>query len=386
MRTFDVTVVGAAGEAVVTVHADTEAEACAAAAEHGEPVSVRRRLALSGRALTSQERFTFLEKLGGLLRSQVGTGAALRLLRDQFSGRVREVASMLLADIEAGGDLCSAMARVGPKDFPPALVSIIRAGTQSGATADALEAGARYEEDAQTLRRQSRKGLISALVGYFAAVIVVGASVFWMGPKIMASPLLRAGDTNVDWAFTSGLVLTALLGLLTAALIGLLINSTLLKRVAPLKADAVTRAIPVWRDAVLGKERFVAYHTMSALLKTGMPLEAALSLASQSVPAGRLAQQLHAAAQFVVAGQPWVSQLADLSELDRVAVGSAEDREQAALAFSRLSTFARRDFVSSTENLVTGLQMTAAISLTLGGGLMFALSILPMLMAASAIL
>lgn len=387
MAQFKAIVVDRDGELELTLSAETLDAAQQEAARFGYVVSVRRQVTWQpeGR-LSSRERALFLSKLAGLLAARVGMGEALKLIQGQFKGRAAVVADLLARKIEAGADFAEALESLGAKDFPCSLVALIKAGMRAGGTADALEKASDFEEELDALRQTSRKGLLSAAMGYIAAVATIVVSMLWIGPAVMDSPLLANSETDMGWALTLGNVLAALTGATGLALIVLFAIATLGKKAAPLQADRITLSVPGWRHALLGRERFLSLFSLSTMIRAGLPLERALRIAKDTIPPGRLQVQLGEAAQSVEAGTEWADKLIDLEAIDRAALGAAMDRAQISQVLSRTANQAKRQYADSVSALVTAMQLISAVSLTLGGALLFALSILPMLQASQQIL
>lgn len=382
MPKFDVLVVDDSGELTLSILAESEAEARVTGAQRGEVVQVSQALDVGRtRRLSSEDRQLLLEKLATLLEARVGMGRALRLIRDQFDGRIQEVANMLLQHLEGGADLCSAMTAIGERDFPVALVSLLRSGISAKGTVAALEEASRFESELSELRRVSAKGVGAAASGFIAAAILIGVSVLWAGPALMESPLIKMSKVDVGWAFIVGNVLGGALLLASLGLGGLVFIATILKRVHPEDADSATMRVPVWRHVALGREAFLGWFSLAELLKSGTPLDVALRSAGENLPKGRFAKTLKSAAAAVERGEQWAEVFVDLESTDRVALGSAIGREQLASLLSRLALAAKRRYVQKTESFVMGLQLAAALSLSAGGALLFVVSILPMLMA-----
>lgn len=387
MPTFNAVVIEADGVVDLKVSAMTIEDARATAEAHGHVVSVSRQWDFAGRGLTPLEREAFLSKLASLLEARVGTGQALRLIRDEFEGRVRQVAGDMLQLIEAGASIADAMNALGAQNFPPALVALAQAGFHAGDSVRALESACEFETEMQALSQVSGKGLMSAGVGFASALGVLVASTFWIGPTVTSSMANMAkGGSDMGWAFMLGNVVTGLLVLMALVLGVLMAISTVGRRVNPEAADKLTSAIPVWGIMRLGKERFLGLHSLSALIKAGLTVEQALSITADSLPKGRLRCQTVAAVEAVASGQNWTSAFTDLPSTDRAALSSSSDRQQTVAVLARVAQSNRRGFQLATESFVMGLQLVSAVSLTIGGGLLFALSILPMLQTASKML
>lgn len=388
MPQFKAVVLTATGVFDLNISAESLADARTTAESRGQVLQLSRSVTLLARGMTPPEREAFLTKLASLLEARIGTGQALRLIREEFDGRVRLVADEMLRHIESGSGLAEAMIETGPEHFPPALVALTQAGLRAGNSAQALEAACQFEIDMQELSQTTGKGLFSAASGFVSAVAVSAISTYWIGPTVTQSmsAMSRGKSADLGWALSSGNILTISLLLLMVALLGLTFISTVGRRINPHLADAITHTIPIWGAMRLGKERFLGMYSLSALVKAGLPMEKALSITAGSLPPGRLQEQFAQAVEAVEAGENWTPAFIDLASTDRAALSSASDRSQAVVVLARVASAYRRLFQHHTEAFVLTLQLISAVALTAGGGLLFVLSILPMLQTASAIM
>lgn len=386
MPLFKATVIQPDGTQTLSIQARDKAEAYAFAQQLGAVVVIHRQWEMTT-ALSTRERELFLTKLASLLSSRVGLGRALRLIAEEFDGRIRRVAQAILQDVEGGAGLEEAL-EAHPDEFPASVVALVRAGIRAGNTARALETAAHFERDLQGLRQVAGKGLLNALIGFISALVVVVYSTYWLGPEMSTAMggMMDGGEVDIGWALTAGYALTWGLVALAATLAVLFLVSTVGRKLNPLGADSVTRAVPLWRGLRLGKERFLGLHALSALIGAGLPLEQALRRAADTLPQGRLSAQLRSAAEAVEQGAPWANQLTDLDRTDRAALVVASDKQQITQILARQSAGARNEFLSTTEIFVVALQGISALALTAGGGLLFAVSILPMLKTSSKLL
>lgn len=385
---FVAKILGNEGAQHLTISATSLAEAHALASSQGRVVSCKKiRQLLPSRALTSEEREQFLTQMSFLTGAGVGTGQALRILQENGTGRTRDVAAELLQAVEQGSSLAAALSLTTKPDFPSATRAMVWAGYRAGAGSEALEAASHFEAELRELKQASNSGLISAAVGFGGAAVATLASVFYMGPKILESTLVAsAGDAvNVDWAMTLGLVLGTLMLLMIAGASVLGWVHYVVRKVAPRWADSVTLAVPLWNSIALGQERFLSLYAVSSLLAQHIELEKAFETAVEGMVPGMYRQELVAASEAVKHGMPWVSEFALMSPLDKAALRGAANREQLAQIFGKIAHLTKSRYARARQSLAIALQAVAALCLVTAGGLLFALSTLPLLQSASAV-
>nr|WP_281070000.1 type II secretion system F family protein [Pelomicrobium methylotrophicum] len=323
----------------------------------------------------------FLSRLAAMLASGVGAGEALKLIRDTFDGRVRDVAHALLLKVESGLTVAEAIEEAGTRAFPEAVSAMIKAGSHSGATWKALRDAMSFEREIRAIRKGSAKGIWSAIGGFAAAAAFIFGTVFWMLPQMMKSDLMKlaGGQENLRWAiefsYGTGYVMAALAGI--AAFFLLL--ATVGRKIAPVLVDALILRIPVYKDFVLARNNYIAFYAMSMLVATGVRLEQAFSLMAKTTPPGALRNDFARAREAVRRGSPWALAMKTLHPTDRAALASSMDRDQVAKAFSAIADQYRDLYAQRTAAITAILQATAMIFLVLSGLIMFALTILPLL-------
>lgn len=389
MKTFKAKVISPDGAQIVILAAETESLAIEAAERLGKVIYCHPHFDLmSIKKLTSEEREQFLNQLSFLLSSGVGTGQSLRTLQSTYSGRLEALSGELLTQIENGESLSSALATVGARDFSPALLALVAAGHSSGKSAESLKAAAEFEADMRSLTSSTGGELFAAFSGFFTAVICTLFSVFYMGPKVLSSELTTAAGDGVDvaWAMTSGKILGVILVAITVGLALLYLNHTVLRKITPELSDKVSQAIPLWRELAFSKERFLAFFSLKSLTGPGLSLEEAFKLTAKGTVPGTFQKELKNAANAIKSGESWVSALKSLPHIDQAALNVAGDRKHMADIFGKLSIQYRHTYTKARQTTATILKLTAAFCLALSGGLLFAVSILPMLQATKSLL
>jgi general secretion pathway protein F len=375
----------------VEIRGPDKADARKQAARMGRVVTFKRTYRASmGGKMTAGDRQMFFTRLASMLGSRVGTSDALMLLRDTFGGKISEVSGRLLNYVQSGDDLAGAFAKVGQPDFPDATIALIQAGSRSGDTYRALQDARMFEWELNNVKKGAAKGLYTGVFSFLMAGGMVIASTLYIGPKIMESDLIKAsnkkGDVNIDWINTVGYVTGYLMAVLLA--IGFLMwgLSFLGRRIAPVTVDRVIMKIPYYKDLVLSRNNFIVLYGLALLVKSGVRTEEALNLSAQGAPRGALKADLIAARDAVKTGRQWPKVMNTLHPTDKAALMSATDREQVAHTLDTLATQYRELYAQRLASFVPILNLAAALFMSIAGGLLFGQSILPMLMASSALL
>jgi len=367
------------------VVAENEAAALSLARRNGRVLSLTKKSQFGVvKALTPADRQIFFTRLSAMLASRVGTSDALKLIRDTFSGKIKEVAGRLLNFVESGDDLAGAFQKVGSPDFPEATVALIHAGSRSGETWRAIRDAAELEYQLATVKKGAAGGLWGGLGSFVFAGLVIVISTLYVGPKIMKSPMISALSKDVvdiGWvnttAYAVGYTMAALMaigGLMAAlAFVG--------RKVVPVLADEAILRIPYYKDLILARNNYITLYGLGLLLRSGVRTEEALILTANGAQKGALRRDLEEAAQAVRTGKPWARALKTFHPTDRAALSSAVDREQIANTLDHLARQYRDLYAQRLASLVPLLKLLSALCLLLAGGILFGQTILPLLLA-----
>lgn len=370
----------------VEIQARTKEEAYDHINKMGRVVTFRRKVSLDLRSgLTAADRQIFFTRVSAMLSSRVGTSDALMLMRDTFTGKIQEVSARLLNYVESGDDLSAAFERVGAPDFPEATIALIKAGARSGETWRAIKDAAEFEYQLHNVKKGAAKGLWTGIGSFIGAGVLTIVSTLYVGPKIMESDLIKAGNkggaVNIDWinslAFGVGYLMAFLL--VVGVLFWLL--ASVGRRVAPVKADKLILKIPFYKDLVLARNNFIVLYGLALLIKSGVRTEEALRLSAEAAPRGALKSDLVAAMNAVKTGKHWPKVMQTLHPTDKAALLSATDREQVATTLDTLANQYRELYAQRLSSFVPVVNLLAALFMSIAGGLLFGQSILPMLMA-----
>ena len=373
----------------VVVLAETLPEAKASASRQGRVVSIRKNSGLStlfSRGMNSAERIVFLSRLSTMVKSRLGMGESLKVMKSAFNGPIARVSNELYKRVDSGADFGDAVVSMR-KDFPDTLSALIRSGIKGGDIGTALEDASEFEIEMEAVKRDSSKGLASAVFSFLlSAFIIIGTSMF-LGPYVMESDLIRAaGNVDIDWVFLTADIVALMMGIVTLICLFLLVLAYIIKPLSPSFADRLILKIPVYRDLILSQNNYTVFYGMSLLVKSGVRMEETLKLSYDSAPKGEIADDLKRAYNAVKKGESWPLAMRNLHPTDIAALSVSQDRDQIAISLSSVAKQYKKAYSQRVQQVVPIMQTISALFMTIGGGLIFAMIILPMLMMTDGLL
>ncbi|MDN5862525.1 MAG: type II secretion system F family protein [Salinisphaera sp.] len=379
MAQFAVRVYTRTGVTDTQVEAENASEAAIRAAAKGAVLSVKRiRFARMG-ALSYNERQVFLSRFSAMLASRVGATQSLTLIRQTFTGRIKQVAHELLLKVEAGQSVPEAIVSLGGRDFPATTRAMIQAGANSGATSQALRDAMVFEQALKAIKSGASKGIWAGLAAFVIGILFVVGTVFLMVPRIMDSPLMKLTggvenyETSIQLAYLFGYIMVAVLAILCL----FFLLATVGKAVAPMAADSIILRIPLYRDIVLSRGYYISFYGLALLIKSGVRMEEAFRLIAESTPPGLLRNDFNRACGAVKQGESWPAAMRMIQPTDRAALAASMDRTQVSEAMDAISV-AYRDLYAHRMALAAPIfQVLAALSLLVSGLVMFGLTMLP---------
>ena len=343
------------------------------------------------KVLSPADRYTFFIRLSSMLASKVGTSDALKLMRDTFTGKIREISSRLMDLVESGEDLAGAFSKIGQPDFPEATTALIQAGSRSGETWRAIKDAADLEQQLAGVKKGATGGLWMGVGSFIFAGLTTVASTVYVGPKIMGSSMIKAaaangGAINMHWVTATGNFIGYTMGILLVLGLVLWGFAVAGRKIAPVKADKLILKIPYYKDLVLARNNYITLYGLSLLVKSGVRTEEALRLSATTAPAGALRNDLVNAQTAVKKGKPWAGALSTFHATDRAALMSSVDREQVFNTLDQLARQYRDLYAQRLASFVPALNLLSALFLSLSGAILFGESIFPLLIAAKQLL
>ncbi|WP_434716169.1 type II secretion system F family protein [Paraburkholderia sp. A3RO-2L] len=341
------------------------------------------------RGLSVADRLMFFQRLASMLGSKVSASEALEIIFQSFTGAIRDAARILRDEIVRGATLYEAMERAGSKYFPEAIVAIVKTGSRGGDQAYAIREAARFERELEQVKKESSKGLWSALMGFVAGVITILASTYYVAPMILNSSLVSAsGGTDIGWVMTLSKVISAIAIIASVIMGGVFFYGVVIRPFAPAAVDRGILKIPFYRDMALAKTNYMVFFGLGVLLKAGLRVEEALELSIESAPKGELRNDLERARTAIMKGsvKPWPFYMTMLHPTDKAALATAQDREQTARTIEQLAITYQTLYRSRLELFVPSVQAFSAVFLALAGFVLFGVSVIPLMQSTSSIM
>ena len=347
------------------------------------------RLSLHGKgrrrkSLSQKEIGVVTRELATLLEAGLTLDRSLQILVDLGSEEhLVRVLTDLQQRVRGGSTFSSALEQQGGQ-FPRLYINMVRAGEASGALDQVLARLADYLERTAELRET----ITSALVYPTVLLVVAGLSVIMLLVFVVpqftslfndmgaALPLptrivVGAGDLfrNYWWAM-----------LAVIALIAATIEQRLKRPEVRQRFDRRLLATPLFGDLVWKLETARFCHTLATLLKNGLPLLSALTLAKEVVANYKLAGLLDEAAEDLKHGRGLAEPLSRREVLPQLAMQMIRVGEESGALDTMLAKVAEiydRETRSSVRRLLTLLEPVLIIGL----GIVVAGIIISILMA-----
>ncbi len=314
------------------------------------------------------ELILFTVQLNRLLRAGLPLDRALnilqRLLSSSGKDQLATIIDTLSKDIEAGEDFASALSK--HPFFPPYYVNLVRAGQAAGALPRILESLADYLQKQQAFRQE----LLSALLypsfllifGLFAVQTVLVYVLPRFGrifddlgvdPPAFTRFLIKLGLFWRDWG---PLVLILLLG------VGVYLRHRLGSPEGRKRLEELLLRLPLLGRNLLLADLARIFRGLAVMMSGGVPVEKALSLASEIPTLSMLRDLLSRAGEEVKKGQPLSASFRSLPfpfVVDLLTVG--EETGDLAEAFSDIATLAEEEVQNYTQRFLTLLEPAAIL-------------------------
>lgn len=272
------------------------------------PLSLRRRHGAGWRR--NRETFSvplFAQELHALTEAGLGLVESLEAFAEkERSPANRAVLERLIAELRSGQRFSAALRAQGDV-FPPLFVGIVEAAANTGDLASALERYIGYSQNLQAVRQR----MLSAAI-YPAILVTVGALVAlflmgWVVPRFAA--VYRGSNRALPWGSQLLLDWGSFVGQHAAALgAGLVVLVVLVALwVRSVRRQDAWSRVARWVPGVAGWLELLTlsrlFLTLGLLLRGGLPLPQALTLARSVLPAGR-AVAMDRVAERIAEGQP----------------------------------------------------------------------------------
>lgn len=249
----------------------------------------------------------FTRELAVLLGAELTIDQSLRLLRDESrSSAVKTLSSRLLESTIAGAPLSAGLEQHGA-NAPPLMINLIRAAEARGNLSGALTDLARFLETRLDMRRNIKSALTYPLVLAAAALVTLTIIVTMLVPALL--PLFEEANAEAPLAlrlidgtaqFVRESWLAAGLALLGA---GVLLWLALRKPRVQRARDRLVLSLPFFGAIASAINTALFARTLGTLLRSGVPLVAALKTSADVVTNRYMAEALQKASVELMEGR-----------------------------------------------------------------------------------
>ena len=330
--------------------------------------------------MTLSERTKWFYRMSGMVSARVPTTEALKVMRNAFGGQIRKASDLMLTRMSAGFSIVEAFEQ-DPRNFPPTIVALVRAGMSSGNSARALRDVADYERNLAKIKRGSMGKIYQALGAFAMAAGIMWYSSKYISPQILDNVLFKqkGNDAGFEWTRTLGDDTLYLMYFLMALFTALFLLGTVGRKVIPDLADAVILRIPHYRDLVLARTFQTALYRFGLLVRQGVPLTEALKLCIEDTPPGAIRTDMGRALKALQKGRSWPDAMHTLQATDKAALATSADASDVAMTLEQLAEQYSEIYEQKLGFIGPALQTTAAVFLTASGAILFMQTMLPIM-------
>jgi len=241
---------------------------------------------LRGQRVPGRDLAAFTQQLATLLEAGLPLDRALGILEGLApSLRLRAITADVLRSVRGGTSLGEALAKHHPRPFSRLYINMVRAGESGGVLEQTLRRLAEFLEEAQ----EFRDTLVSALIYPTLLATVGGAAVIFLMTFVIPrfADIFRDLGSAIPWPTQ---VLMAVSGWLTrywwavaggVLAIALLLRAWVATAAGRLRADELVLGVPVLGAVVLQTEVARFARITGTLLKSGVPMLAALGVVKE---------------------------------------------------------------------------------------------------------
>jgi general secretion pathway protein F len=322
------------------------------------------------RRLSQKEIGILTRELATLIEAGLTLDRSLQVLIDLTT---EEHLVRVLSDLQQrvrGGATFSSALEAQEGQFARLYINMVRAGEASGALDQVLDRLADYLERVAELRQTVTSALVYPAILLFIAGMSVILLLVFVVPQFTvlfadmgaALPLptrivVAAGDLFRNWWWAM---------LVAIALIAVIIERWLQDEQVRNRLDHRLLELPLFGDLIWKMETARLAHTLSALLKNGLPLLTALNLAKEVVSNRKVAGLLDEAAEELKHGRGLAGPLSRLKALPDLALQMIRVGEESGALDAMLAKVANiydRETRTSVQSMLTLLEPILIVGL-----------------------
>ncbi len=329
------------------------------------------------------EQQVFLQRLSAMISSKVSATKALTIMAENFIGPIRKASTRMLGMVESGMTIGQAMEVLGSRYFNSQVIALVIAGERSGSTGIALKSAAKFQAEMERVKSgasiEMLKGVLGLIIGggfiiiirYFLAPVMLG-----MDLVVKNWEMVKEGVNHWKGIADVSIIVFAVI---MVFIIGVWLLSSLGRVVVPNYADKIVMKIPVVKSIILAKKYYASLYGLSLLISSGMSIRNALKISAESSGKGQLKRDYEAAYEAIMKGKSWAHEMYSLHPTDKAALAMVQDRAQTAETLNDIAEQYKAIYISQVAITAPVIQFTAVVFMALCGGIIFGLTIAPIL-------
>ncbi len=258
--------------------------------------------------ISLDEKIVVARNLAAMLEAGLTTSRALSVMERQTkNSHLHSVLGILISDVKRGGTFAGALAKF-PDVFPPLMISMAKAGEESGKLAESLRVIAVQMERASNLNKRIKGALI------YPSIVLVAMVAIGILMLIFVVPTLTSTfkELGTDLPPTTQLIIaisTFLTDHTVLALLGLLIVFVAVVLAARTPSGRrflnwLFLRIPIIRGIVIETNAARTTRTLSSLLSAGVDVVLAIAITRDVVENSYYKEVLSEAETTVTKGKP----------------------------------------------------------------------------------
>lgn len=327
--------------------------------------------------IKDEDRILFMRNLGAMLHAGLPLVRALNVIERQTrKAKIKDIVTAMIKSIEQGGALSVGMEQ-HPKMFSGLVISMVRAGEESGSLIETLKNISDQLEQTSELKKKVRGAMLYPLIVVSALLIVGVIMLVYIVPTLTKV----FTDMNVELPFTTRIVVGLSDFLATHFILGLLIAGVSIGAyIAALRTErgkiifeSIFLRVPVIGQLMREVNSARTGRTLASLLSAGVSMLAAMDITCDVVQNRHFRTVLEAAKKQVEAGKPLAEVFTKSDQLYPPLVGEliAVGEETGALPdmLREVATYYEKEVEQKTKNMSAVIE--PFLMLIVGGGVGF---------------
>lgn len=288
---------------------------------------------------------------------------SLEIIEESAKGKMKEIISTVKRSVESGNSLADSFGRF-PKVFSGIFISAVYAGESSGTLSENLQHLADQLQKEKELNSKIKGAMFYPVVVLVAAFMLGLGMTFFVLPKII--PLFEGLKTELPPTTRALIVFSHFvaahpIGLPVGILLGVILLVALLKaKFTRPVTNWLLLKIPIVKGIAMNTNLAKFSRTLGTLLKSGLNIDEALGIASQTVGNYYYQRSLREIGERVSKGSSLAASMEEYKKLfprmtnRMVMVGERSGRLESTLIY--LADFYEAEVDNSTKNLSAALE------------------------------